>query len=145
MRLNGVLGAPCEWMPDSKALLCLVVPAVRGAEPKHEMTPEGPDVSENLGKVSPGRTYEDLLQTPEDKRFFEYYATAQLAVVPLTGPMRTLPVKGLIQEARPSPDGRYAVVVERHRPFSEELPVEFFPVKATVVHIKNVACARPLA
>ena len=64
MRLNGVLGAPCEWMPDSKALLCLVVPAVRGAEPKHEMTPEGPDVSENLGKVSPGRTYEDLLQTP---------------------------------------------------------------------------------
>jgi len=148
MRLNGVLGAPCEWMPDSKALLCIVVPAVRGVEPKHEMTPEGPDVSENLGKVSPGRTYEDLLQTPEDERFFEYYATAQVAVVPvfpLNGPMRTLPVKGLIEEARPSPDGRYALVVERHRPFSYALPVEFFPMKATVVDLKTGTVAKQLA
>src|SRR5260370_10376353 len=135
MRLNGVLGAPCEWMPDSKALLCLVVPAVRGAEPKREMTPEGPDVSENLGKVSPGRTYEDLLQTPEDERFFEYYATAQLAVVPLEGPIRTLPAKGLIEEARPSPDGKYALGVERDRPLSYALPVDVFPLKATVVDL----------
>src|SRR5271170_41353 len=145
MRLNGVLGAPCEWMPDSKALLCRVVPAVRGVEPKREMTPEGPDVSENLGRVSPGRTYEDLLQTPEDERFFEYYATAQLAVVPLVGPMRTLPGKGLIEESRPSPDGRYALVVERHRPFSYALPVEFFPMKATVVDLKSGVVAKQLA
>ena len=145
MRLNGVLGAPCDWIPDSKALLCRVVPAARGEEPKREMTPEGPDVSENLGKVSPGRTYEDLLQTPEDERFFEYYATAQLAVIPLDGPMRALPAKGLIEEARPSPDGRYALVVERHRPFSYALPVEFFPMKATVVDLRTGAVAKQLA
>ncbi len=144
-QLNGVLGAPCDWMPDSKALLCRVVPAARGVEPKHEMTPEGPDVSENLGKVSPGRTYEDLLQTPEDERFFEYYATAQLAVVPVTGVARTLPVKGLLEEVRPSPDGRYALVVERHRPFSYALPVEFFPMKAEVVDLKTGAVAKELA
>jgi dipeptidyl aminopeptidase/acylaminoacyl peptidase len=144
MRMNGVLGAPCEWMPDSKALLCRVVPAVRGEEPKHEMTPEGPDVSENLGKVSPGRTYEDLLQTPEDERFFEFYATAQLAVLPLTGPVRTLPVKGLLEEAQPSPDGRYALVVERHRPFSYALPVEFFPMKAEVVDLKTGSVVKQL-
>src|SRR5258708_32899189 len=109
MRLNGVLGPPCDWTPDSKALLCLVVPAVRGAEPKHGMTPEGPEVSENLGKGSPGRTYEDLLQTPEDERFFEYYATAQLAGAPLTGPLRRLPVHRLIVAARSSPRGRQAL------------------------------------
>ncbi len=145
LRLNGVLGAPCDWMPDSKGLLCRVVPAVRGVEPKHVAAPEGPDVSENLGKVSPGRTYEDLLQTPEDERFFEFYATAQLAVVPVTGAARMLPVKGLLEETQPSPDGKYALVVERHRPFSYALPVEFFPMKAEVVDLKTGAVAKELA
>ena len=148
VRLNGVLDDPCAWMPDSKALLCRVVPAVRGAEPKRATTPEGPDVSENLGRVSPGRTYEDLLQTPEDERFFEYYATAQLAVLPVAGPVRLLPGKealGLIEEAKPSPDGRYALVVERHRPFSYALPVEFFPMRAKVVDLSTGRVAKQLA
>jgi dipeptidyl aminopeptidase/acylaminoacyl peptidase len=145
MRLNGVLGDPCAWMPDSKGLLCRVVPADRGAEPKRVMTPEGPDVSENLGKVSPGRTYEDLLQTPEDERFFEYYAQAQLALVPLTGSVKPLPVKGLIEDATPSPDGKYALVVERHRPFSYALPVEFFPQKATIVDSHTGTVVKQLA
>jgi len=145
MRLNGVLGDPCAWMPDSKGLMCLVVPADRGAEPKRAMTPEGPDVSENLGKVSPGRTYEDLLQTPEDERFFEFYAKAQLAVVPLTGSVKPLPVKGLIEDAEPSPDGKYALVVERHRPFSYALPVDFFPRKATIVDLHTGKVVKQLA
>jgi dipeptidyl aminopeptidase/acylaminoacyl peptidase len=145
VRLNGVLGAPCDWLPDSKGLLCRVVPADRGAEPKRATAPEGPDVSENLGRVSPGRTFEDLLQTPEDERFFEYYATAQLAVVPLTGSVRMLPGKGLFEEATASPDGRYALVVARHRPFSYALPVEFFPMKATVVDLKSGAVVKELA
>ena len=58
--------------------------------------------------------------------------------------MRTLPVKGLIEERGPSPDGRYALVVERHRPFSYALPVEFFPMKATVVD-KDRGVAKQLA
>jgi dipeptidyl aminopeptidase/acylaminoacyl peptidase len=145
MRLNGVLGDPCDWMPDSKGLLCRVVPTSRGAEPKHEAAPEGPDVSENLGRVSPGRTYEDLLRTPEDERFFEFYATAQLAMVPVTGSVRPLPVTGLMELARPSPDGRYALVVERHRPFSYALPVDFFPLKAEVVELKTGKVVKQLA
>src|SRR5258708_24131140 len=59
--------------------------------------------------------------------------------------MRTLPVKGLIEEARSSPDGRYALLVERHRPFSYALPVDFFPMKATVVDLKTGAEAKQLA
>jgi dipeptidyl aminopeptidase/acylaminoacyl peptidase len=145
MRLNGVLGDPCAWMPDSKGLLCRVVPGARGAEPKHGAAPEGPDVSENLGRVSPGRTYEDLLRTPEDERFFEFYATAQLAMVPVTGSVRPLPVTGLIEQARPSPDGRFALVVERHRPFSYALPVDFFPLTAEVVELPTGKVVKQLA
>ncbi len=139
VKLNAVLGAPCAWMPDSAALLCRVVPAGRGAAPKASEVPAGPNVEENLGKVTPARTYEDLLKTPTDEAIFEYYATSQLAIVPLAGPMKTLPVKGLINEAEPSPDGRFALVGMEHRPFSYALPEENFPLKVEVVTLKTGA------
>ena len=145
LRLNGVMGAPCSWMPDSKGLLCAIVPAARGQKPTSDTVPAGPNVSENIGRVSPGRTYEDLLQTPEDERFFEYYATAQLAVVPLTGLARMLPVKGIVDTAEPSPDGRFALVEVRHRPFTYTLPVEFFPEKIEVIDLKSGATVKQIA
>ena len=84
-RLNAVLGPACSWMPDSSALLCKTVPAGRGAAPKANDTPTGPNVEENLGKVTPARTYEDLLKTPSDEATFSFYATSQLSLVSLTG------------------------------------------------------------
>ena len=79
--------------------------------------------------MTPARTYEDLLKTPTDEAIFSFYATSDLAVVSLDGASRTLPVKGLIVEAQPSPDGRFALVEAVHRPFSYALPVEHFPAK----------------
>ena len=55
------------------------------------------------------------------------------------GHSRTLPVKGLIREAQPSPDGRFALVETVHRPFSYALPVENFPAKVSVVTLKTGA------
>jgi dipeptidyl aminopeptidase/acylaminoacyl peptidase len=143
LKLNAVLdggrGAPCEWISDSTALLCRIVPAGRGPAPKVSDVPAGPNVDENLGKVSPGRTYEDMLKTPTDEKIFEYYATSQLALVPLSGPVKTLPVKGLIQSAAPSPDGHFVLVETLHRPFSYALPEEMFPLKVSVVTLKTGA------
>lgn len=139
VRLNAVLGAPFEWMPDSAALLCRVNPASRGPAPKPSDTPAGPDVEENLGKVSPAPTYEDLLKTTGDEEIFEYYATSELAVVLLTGTVHPLPVKGLIEDASPSPDGRFALVSEMHRPFSYTFPAEMFPLRTSVVTLKTGA------
>ena len=140
VRLNAVLGRrPCEWMPDSAALLCKIVPADRGPAPKASDVPEGPHVSENLGKVTPAPTYEDMLATPDDERIFEFYATAQLAVVPLAGPVHSLAVKGLLDEASPSPDGRFALVEAVHRPFSYTVPYERFPLLTEVVTLKSGA------
>ncbi len=139
VRLNAVLGQPCEWMPDSAALLCRIIPGTRGQAPKISEVPTGPNVSENLGKVSPAPTYEDMLKTPGDEAIFEFYATAQLAVVPLAGAPKTLPVKGLIDDATPSPDGRFALVQALHRPFSYTVPAERFPRRAEVVTVKSGA------
>ncbi len=137
VRLNAVLGRPCTWMPDSTALLCKAVPAGRGPAPKPSETPTGPNVEENLGKVTPARTYEDLLKTPSDEAIFEYYATAQLEVVPLAGTPKPLAVKGLIDEASPSPDGRFALVAEIHKPFTYTLPANMFPLKTEVLNLRT--------
>ncbi len=139
VKLNAVLGDPCRWMADSRALLCKIVPAARGAAPTPSDVPAGPDVEENLGKVTPARTYEDLLKTPTDEAIFAFYATSDLAVVSLDGTSRTLPVKGLIAEAQPSPDGRFAWVETVHRPFSYALPVQNFPATVSVVTLKTGA------
>jgi dipeptidyl aminopeptidase/acylaminoacyl peptidase len=138
-RLNAVLGAPCEWMPDSSALLCKIVPTGRGAAPSTSEVPAGPNVEENLGTVTPARTYEDLLKTPTDAAIFEFYATSELIIAPLDGPVRSLRTRGLIEDAQPSPDGRFALVETLHRPFSYTLPAENFPTKVTVVTLKTGA------
>jgi dipeptidyl aminopeptidase/acylaminoacyl peptidase len=78
-----------------------------------------------------------LLKTPTDEAIFAFYATSDLAVVSLDGTSRTLPAKGLIAEAQPSPDGRFALVETVHRPFSYALPVENFPAKVSVVTLKT--------
>ncbi|ADW67430.1 S9 family peptidase [Granulicella tundricola] len=136
VKLNGVLGSPCAWMPDSAAVLCHVVP-VRGAAPRLSDVPAGPNVEENLGKATPAPTYEDMLKTAQDADQFEYYSTSQLAIVPLTGPVKLLPVKGLIDTARPSPDGKYALVDVIHRPFGFTVPYERFPRKTEIVTLKT--------
>ena len=133
VRLNAVLGAPCTWMPDSTALLCKTIPAERGPAPNAETTPAGPNVEENLGKVTPARTYEDLLKTPADEAIFAYYASSQLAVVPINGAMKPLGPKGLLESADPSPDGRFVLVSELHKPFSYTLPEEMFPERTEVL------------
>jgi dipeptidyl aminopeptidase/acylaminoacyl peptidase len=137
--LNGVFGDPCAWMPDSKALLCRTVPSGRGPAPMHDEVPTGPAIQQNLGRVTPARTYEDLLKNPEDERFFDYYATAQVKVVPLTVPARTVAKAGVIAEAEPSPDGKYALIGEAHHPYSYELPFENFPRKTFVVDLRTGA------
>ena len=138
--LNAVLGrTPCEWMPDSKNLLCKTIPAARGAAPKESEVPVGPDISENLGKVTPAPTFEDMLKTETDSAIFEYYSTSQLALVPLVGAVRTLPVHGMIDTLSASPDGKFALISMLHRPFSYSVPAQRFPLKTEVVTLRTGA------
>ncbi|SEG15349.1 glutamyl peptidase. Serine peptidase. MEROPS family S09D [Bryocella elongata] len=139
VHLNSILGHPCEWLPDSTGLLCKTVPATRGAAPKETGVPTGPHVQENLGTKRPAPTYEDLLKTPEDAAIFEYYATSQLAVVSLGGVVKPLAVKGVVEGAKPSPDGHYAMVSLIHRPFSYTIPYERFPQLTEIASLKGSA------
>lgn len=137
--LNGIFGNPCSWMPDSRSLMCLTIPAHRGTAPEKKEIPMGPAVQQNLGRVTPARTYEDMLKGPEDERIFDYYATAQIALVPLTGAAKPVGKPGVVISAEPSPDGHYALVDEAHHPYSYELPFENFPHRMTVIDLHSGA------
>ena len=135
--LNGIFGAPCEWLSNSKSLLCRTVPKNRGAAPTRSEVPTGPVIQENLGRVTPGPTYQDLLKGPEDERIFDYYANSQVMLVRIDGSAAPVGVPGVVVEASPSPDGQFALIDQRHHPYSYLLPFEFFPERMTVVNLNS--------
>jgi len=141
LALNGILGLPCEWLGDSRRLMCQAVPKGPGQKrqtaPARSEVPTGPVVQENLGRVTPGPTYEDLLKSPEDEAIFDYYATSQVVIVGLDGKIASVGKPGVIESASPSPDGRYALLDERHHPYSYLLRFELFPEKISVVDLKT--------
>jgi dipeptidyl aminopeptidase/acylaminoacyl peptidase len=135
--LNGVFGPPCEWLSDSQNLVCKTVSADRGAAPTRSEVPAGPVVQENLGRVTPGATYEDLLKNPEDEQIFDYYATAQVRMVHADGTSKPIGKPGVVVEASPSPDGNYVLLFERHRPYTYLLPFFTFPERVSAINLKT--------
>lgn len=137
--LNGVFGKPCEWLSDSQSLLCKAIPSSRGPAPLRNEIPAGPVVQENLGRVTPAATFEDLLKNPQDEAIFDYYATSQLALVHLDGTSTPLAKPLVAVDASPSPDGNFALVSERQHPYSYTLPFEMFPERVSVLNLKSAA------
>ncbi|HEX9760161.1 MAG TPA: prolyl oligopeptidase family serine peptidase [Candidatus Acidoferrales bacterium] len=128
IQLNGVLGSPCSWMPDSRTLLCRLVPAGRGKPPDRPLAPNGPNIQESFGRPAPVRTFQDLLTDPHDEKLFDYYATAQLALVETTSG-RATPVgkPGVIGGVSIAPNGEFFLVGSILRPYSYLVPLFAFP------------------
>ncbi len=135
--LNGIFGSPCEWTADSHSLLCKTIVDRRSPAPKRNEVPEGPVIQENLGRVTPGATYEDLLKSPEDEQIFDYYATTQIRLVHLDGAISSVGKPGVITDASASPDGKYVLVDERHHPYSYLLPFEMFPERVSAINLST--------
>lgn len=128
--LNGILDSPA-WLDDT-TIVASFVPAGRGTPPAAPTVPTGPIAQENLSGKRPARTYADMLASAHDEALFDYYATAELALVSLDGQVSPLNLRGLIGHAAPSPDGRYLLVTTWRRPYSYLVPVTRFPTKITV-------------
>jgi dipeptidyl aminopeptidase/acylaminoacyl peptidase len=135
--LNGIFGPPCEWRNDSQSLICRTVPADRGPAPMRTEIPAGPVVQENLGRVTPAPTFEDLLKSPEDEQFFDYFAISQIQLLSLDGSAKPLGKSGVFVDASPSPDGNYLLLFERHHPYSYVRPFEDFPERVSVFDLKS--------
>ena len=126
-------GGSLQWMADGKTLLVHAVRANRGTAPVQPAAPAGPAISESMGNEKGAPTYEDLLQDPHDEDLFEYYATAQLALVDsANGAMTPIGKPAMIESARPSPDGKYFIVNYIHKPFSYSYPARMFPAEIEI-------------
>jgi dipeptidyl aminopeptidase/acylaminoacyl peptidase len=126
--LVGVPGAPCTWMPSGAELACRFIPQGRGAAPAEAAVPAGPNVHVAEGREAPARTYQDLLQNPHDERLFDHYVTARLGIVDVaTGGVTWVGSPAPYTTIEPSPDGRYLLIEQLHRPYSYVVPLSLFP------------------
>ncbi len=132
--LNGVRGEPCEWT-SSTELLCMVIPATRGAPPPEPVVPGAPIILESRGEDAPVRTYQDLLEDPHDADLYDHYWTAQPVLVDVTAPdrRRTLAGPAVYWSVEPSPSGEYFLAVETRRPYSYLLPDSRFPKVVSIL------------
>jgi len=138
IQLNAVLSEPITWI-DKSSIAVLAVPAHRGAEPSRSEIPTGPVIQENVGRSTPGPTYEDLLKSPSDERVFEYNATSQLMVVNLAGVARPIGKAAIFASIDSSPDGRFLLAESLHHPFSYSQPYYRFPTRREVFTLANGA------
>ncbi|HZH91294.1 MAG TPA: prolyl oligopeptidase family serine peptidase [Pyrinomonadaceae bacterium] len=128
LMLNAAYGEPLQWMPDRRTLLARVVPAARAKLAPASNVPREPNIQESAGRAGPVRTYQDLLRTPYDEELFDYYATAQLALVDAeSGRATNVGEPGVYEEAAPAPDGQHLLVARIKRPYSFLYPANDFP------------------
>ncbi|MFN0121755.1 MAG: prolyl oligopeptidase family serine peptidase [Blastocatellia bacterium] len=149
-QVNGVMGNAMDWMPDAKTLLVQMVDARRGPAPVAPTVPTGPTVQENYGKATPAATFQDLLKNAHDENLFEYYATAQLALIDTrTGKITAVGKPAIYSQADPAPDGQHILTERLHRPFSFLHTARSFPKEIEVIDrsgkVIHKLASKPLA
>lgn len=128
VRLNGVMSSPFQWMPDQKSFLVSLVPANRGAAPSRDEVPQGPNIQESTGKAGAVPTFQDMLKSPQDEKLFDYYATAQLALVDIaSGKITNVGQSAIFDNVDVAPDGQHILVSRVKKPYSYIYPYSFFP------------------
>jgi dipeptidyl aminopeptidase/acylaminoacyl peptidase len=125
--INAVARGGITWMPDSRSLLISLIPAGRGPTPEAPRVPKGPNVQETAGKSTKVATYQDLLKNAFDEVLFDYYATAQLAVVDIaTGGVKKVGNPGIFADIAVSPAMNCILVDRVKRPYSYSVPYSDF-------------------
>ena len=135
--LNLTYGAPFVWRSDSQSLIVKSVPTRRGVAPKRGMKPSGPTTQENLGKIAPARTYQDLLQSSYDEALFDFYFTSQIIDISIKGKKKLIGKPGIVKRIDPSPDGNYTMIQIIHKPYSYIVPINRFPFSTQILDTKG--------
>lgn len=128
--LNCVLQRDITWLPDG-SLIYLRTLRDRGPAPESSRVPAGPSVQESEGVRGDLRTFQDLLQSVDDEKIFEYYATSELVRWDGTS-AASFGRPGMITGVSPSPDGKWLLVSIIERPFSYLVPYYNFPSRTEI-------------
>jgi dipeptidyl aminopeptidase/acylaminoacyl peptidase len=136
-KVNVVFGNAFSWLSDSQQILFTAVPLSLKPIPVKSRVPSGPVIEENLGKKAPNRTYQDLLKNPYDEALFDYYATSELVLKNINGDEKILGAPAIYTTASPSPDGKFILTKNVHRPYSYIVPFSRFPQHVQIIDLKG--------
>lgn len=152
VKVNPLLGAAVQWMPDQQTLLVKVVPAGRGAPPAAPTVPPGPRIQESSGVGAASSSYEtrDVLTGPHDADLFDHYTTSQLVLVQASsGKITPLGRPAVYGRVSPAPGGQRILVERTHRPYSYNRAYYRFPKEIEVWSsegaLVETAASQPLA
>ena len=132
---NIVLGNTLIWLDDANLLYKTNVndPAKVAKKP---ITPKGPTIQENLGKVSPSVTYQDLIKSPFDEYLFDYFTTVQL-VKNNNGVETKIGKPSILSSISVSPDKQYFLTRTLNKPFSYLVPAYGFAANVFITDTKG--------
>jgi dipeptidyl aminopeptidase/acylaminoacyl peptidase len=137
--LNPVMENSVQWLHDSDSLLVKQVPANLGPAPKANAS-AGPEIKESIQGKGESSTYEarDTLASPDDEALFDYYATAQLAVVDAdSGQVRAIGKPAVIAGVSGAPDGQHVLIETLKKPYSYVTTYERFSRDVTVLDVRS--------
>lgn len=131
--LNANLGQPYTWLKNSNQLLIKTLPEDRKALiDTDQAVPTGPTVSTSDGAKAQNRTYQDLLNNPQDEFNFEQLALSDLQLVNLNGKQKPWADTAMYRDLDVSPAGDYVMVTQIQRPFSYLVPYYRFPSQTDI-------------
>ncbi len=135
--LNDAFGRTLQWHPGGKHILAQFVDAARGNKPLQNIVPTGPVIQENLGVITPSRTYQNLLQNAYDEQLMAYYLTSQLQQVSVGGQVEKIGKPAIYRSASYSPDGNFLMVQTVQKPYSYLVPIYYFPYTTSILDNKG--------
>ena len=132
---NTVLGSTLLWVDDNSLLYKTNVNVLTSLK-KRPITPKGPTIQENLGKVSPSVTYQDMIKSPYDEYVFEFFTTVQL-VKNTNGVETAIGKPSILYSLNISPDKNYLLTKKLNKPFSYLVPAGGFASTITIEDFKG--------
>ena len=133
LEINGAIGVPVQWLPDSSGLVVQAVVPGREPPPEKPRRPAGPSIEESAGNSGPIRTYQDLLQNSHDQALFDHYCRSQLMLADISDQSVTpIGPSAIFSNVDLAPDGQHLLVIRIERPYSYVLPYSRFPKRVEV-------------
>ena len=135
-QVNDSFGKTFQWKDENTLLVQRVAFADQKA-PEANPVPIGPIVQQNLGGITPSRTYQNLLGNAHDEDLMGYYLSSSLVEIDRNGQIRETGISGILNDASYSPDGKYMLVEKIVKPYSYLVPIQLFPVEVAVVNLSD--------
>jgi len=130
-KVNDTFGKAFQWK-DKDTLLVQRITHVGKSVPQANPVPTGPIVQENLGGITPSRTYQNLLANAHDEDLMEFYLTSDLVEVDNQGQINEIGLSGIFKSVSYSPDKSLLLAERIVRPYSYLVPLYLFPTEVTV-------------